>query len=124
RIAELTRPYGTQDAEELQGLREKGDALERTLKAVEEQFSELLAGESLDSLRQQLTVIEASLHDRLNRFTHWKESPPVLSELQSGYEKSRKVIQDAAEKAGDDFDAAQMTWQNLDKAKTKLGADV
>jgi uncharacterized protein YhaN len=94
------------------------------LKAVEAQFSELLAGESFDALRQQLTVVEASLHDRLNRFTHWKESPPVLSELQSSYEKSRKVIQDAVDKAGDDFDAAQLAWQNLEKAQTKLGADV
>ena len=54
KLTKLTQPYGTQDPDRLQLLREQADEIDRKTQHIEEQISELLGDDRNDELNQQL----------------------------------------------------------------------
>ncbi len=115
KLAKLTQPYGTQDPDRLQILREQADALDRKLEQLKEKITELLDGESADDLNGQLAELEARLQERINRFPVWKEQSPLVAELKSAFEKEQKAFVLAIETAENAFGKAQTAAQVVEK---------
>ena len=115
KLTKLTQPYGTQDPDRLQLLREQADEIDRKTQQLEEQISELLDDDSNDELNQQLAELDARIQERLGRFPAWKKQSPTVSDLKSALDKQRKAVEAAIEIAEDAFDKAQSTAQALEK---------
>ena len=125
KLTKLTQPYGTQDPDRLQLLREQADEIDRKTQQLEAQVSELLDDDdSNDELNQQLAELDARIQERLGRFPTWKKQPPSISELKSALEKQRKTIETAIEIAEDAFDKAQSTAQALEKRHGEADAEL
>ena len=139
KLAKLTQPYGTQDPDRLQVVRDQANEFDLKIEQLETKIAELLDGESADDLNPQLAELNARIQERLGRFPAWKNQPPIISDLRSALEKQRKAIESAIEATEDAFDKAQSFAQaeqkrqgqadsdlknarlNLDAAKVRLG---
>ena len=139
KLAKLTQPYGTQDPDRLQVVRDQASEFDLKIEQLETKIAELLDGESADDLNPQLAELNARIQERLGRFPAWKNQPPIISDLRSALEKQRKAIESAIEATEDAFDKAQSFAQaeqkcqgqadsdlknarlNLDAAKVRLG---
>lgn len=124
KLSKLTQPYGTQDPDRLQLLREQADQVDRKTQLLEEQISELLDEESNDELNQQLAELDARIKERLGRFPAWKMQSPTVSDLKSALEKQHKIVKAAIEIAEDAFDKAQATTQALAKRHGEADAEL
>jgi len=124
KLTKLTQPYGTQDPDRLQLLREQADEVDRKTQQLEEQISELLDEDSNDELNQQLAELEARIQERLGRFPAWKKQSPTVSDLKSALEKQRKTVEAGIEIAEDAFDKAQSTAQALEKRHGEADAEL
>lgn len=124
KLTKLTQPYGTQDPDRLQLLREQADEVDRKTQQLEEQISELLEDDSNDELNQQLAELDARIQERLGRFPAWKKQSPSVSDLKSALEKLRKTLEAAIEIAEDTFDKAQSTVQALEKRHGETDAEL
>ena len=124
KLTKLTQPYGTQDPDRLQLLREQADEIDRKTQQLEEQISELLDDDSNDELNQQLAELDACIQERLGRFPAWKKQSPSVSDLKSALEKQRKTVVAAIEIAEDAFDKAQSTAQALEKRHGEADAEL
>jgi len=139
KLAKLTQPYGTQDPDRLQVVRDQANEFDLKIEQLETKIAELLDDESADDLNPQLAELNARIQERLGRFPAWKNQPPIISDLRSALEKQRKAIETAIETTEDAFDKAQSFAQaeqkrqgqadselknarlNLDAAKVRLG---
>ena len=139
KLAKLTQPYGTQDPDRLQVVRDQASEFDLKIEQLETKIAELLDDESADDLNPQLAELNARIQERLGRFPAWKNQPPIISDLRSALEKQRKAIESAIEATEDAFDKAQSFAQaeqkrqgqadsdlknarlNLDAAKVRLG---
>ena len=139
KLAKLTQPYGTQDPDRLQVVRDQANEFDLKIEQLENKIAELLDDESADELNPQLAELNARIQERLGRFPAWKNQPPIISDLRSALEKQRKAIESAIETTEDAFDKAQSFAQaeqkrqgqadselknarlNLDAAKVRLG---
>jgi DNA repair exonuclease SbcCD ATPase subunit len=124
KLTKLTQPYGTQDPDRLQLLREQADEVDRRTEQLEEQISELLGEDSKDELNQQLAEFDARIQERLGRFPAWKKHSPTVSDLKSALEKQRKTIEAAIEIAEDNFEKVQSTAQALEKRHGEADAEL
>lgn len=124
KINELTRPYGTQDPEQLQELLNQAKDLDNQIKHTEERIEELLDGQTDDELRQQHKTLRDSMGKCLEKYPEWREKSPVPSEMQPEYETRQRQIEDAVNSAEDNLTTAQENKQKVDKqlteAKTNL----
>ena len=139
KLAKLTQPYGTQDPDRLQVVRDQANEFDLKIEQLETKIAELLDDESADDLNPQLAELNARIQERLGRFPAWENQPPIISDLRSALEKQRKAIESAIETTEDAFDKAQSFAQaeqkrqgqadselknariNLDAAKVRLG---
>ena len=124
KLTKLTQPYGSQDPDRLQLLREQADEIDRKTQQLEEQISELLGDDSSDELNQRLAELDARIQERLGRFPAWKKQSPTISDLKSALEKQRKAVEAAIEIAEDAFDKAQSTAQALEKRHSEADAEL
>ena len=124
KLTKLTQPYGTQDPDRLQLLREQADEIDRKTQQLEEQISELLDDDSNDELNQQLAELDARIQERLGRIPAWKKQSPTVSDLKSALDKQRKTVEAAIEIAEDAFDKAQSTAQALEKRHGEADAEL
>jgi len=139
KLAKLTQPYGSQDPDRLQVVRDQANEFDLKIEQLENKIAELLDDESADDLNPQLAELNARIQERLGRFPAWKNQPPIISDLRSALEKQRKAVESAIETTEDAFDKAQSFAQaeqkrqgqadsdlknarlNLDAAKVRLG---
>ena len=124
KLAKFTQPYGTQDPDRLQLLREQADALDLKVEKLEEKIAELLGEESADDLNGQLSELVARLHERLGRFPVWEKQPPLVVELKAALDKQRKVIELAIETAEDTFEKAQSAAQGVEKRHSTASSEL
>jgi DNA repair exonuclease SbcCD ATPase subunit len=124
KLAKLTQPYGTQDPDRLQVLREQANGFDLTIEQLESKVAELLDDESADELKPQLAELDARIQERLGRFPAWKKQPPIVSDLRSALEKQRKAIETAIETAEDAFDKAQSAAQAVQKRHGQAEAEL
>ncbi len=87
RLEDLTRPYGTQDLEELQDLREKATVLEKELGKLEGRLQSVLGAEDLEALKARASEAEAVVRNILRTHREWKTSPPDPDEMSVEIEK-------------------------------------
>jgi DNA repair exonuclease SbcCD ATPase subunit len=124
KLAKLTQPYGTQDPDRLQVVREQANEFDLKIEHSESKIVELLDDESADELNPQLAELDARIQERLGRFPAWKNQPPLVSELRSALEKRRKAIETAIETAEDTFDKAQSVAQAVQKRHGQADAEL
>ena len=124
KLAKLTQPYGTQDPDRLQVLREQANEFDLKIEQLESKIAELLDDESADELNPQLAELNARIQERLGRFPAWKNQPPIVSDLRSALEKQRKAIETAIETAEDAFDKAQSFAQAVQKRHGQADAEL
>jgi len=124
KLAKLTQPYGAQDPDRLQLLRDQAKDLDQKIKIFEEQIGELLGEETVDDLQAQLAELDARILERTGRFPTWKAHPPAVSGLQSALEEQRKEIEAAVVQAEDSFDQAQGGAQAVEKRHTETEAEL
>jgi DNA repair exonuclease SbcCD ATPase subunit len=124
KLTKLTQPYGTEDPDRLQLLREQADELDRNTKQLEEQISEVLDEDSADELNQQSAELDARLRERLGRFPAWEKQSPTVSDLKSALEKKRKTIEAAIETAEDEYDKAQSAAQAVEKRHGEVDGEL
>jgi DNA repair exonuclease SbcCD ATPase subunit len=111
----LTRPYGTQDAEELQLLRDRAADLDRKSQHLNEQLDSLRDGTTRDALLQSLAELDIRIRAALDRFPLWETAPPTLSRLQNAFDQQRRTVERAVDRAENDWEAARTTLQAIDK---------
>lgn len=124
KLAKLTQPYGTRDPDRLQLLREQADELDRNIKQLDDQISEVLDEDSADELNQQAAELDARIRERLGRFPAWEKQPPTVSDLKSALEKQRKTIEATIETAEDEYDKAQSAAQAVEKRHGKADGEL
>jgi len=112
KVAELTAAYGTADVDELEGLREKAQALDKKVAETETQLDVLLSGESLESLTEDRAKLETELRKLEKIYPEWKDSPPDNEALKSTAEKVKRAFIVRVE-------GAEVDWM---KAQTALTA--
>lgn len=119
KLAKLTQPYGTQDPDRLQHLREQAKDLDQKIETLKGQIEEVLGDETTEDLQGQLAELDARILERTGRFPAWKAQPPALSGLQSALEEQRKEIETAVVQAEDAFEQAQAGAQAVGKRHTE-----
>jgi hypothetical protein len=124
KLKKLTQPYGTQDPDRLQLLREQADEADRRTQQLEEQISEVLDKDTNDEINQQLAELDARIQERLGRFPAWKKQSPTVGDLKSALEKQRKIVETAIEIAEDAFEKAQSGTQALEKRHGETDAEL
>ena len=95
KLAKLTQPYGTQNPDRLQLLRDQAKYLDQKIETLKGQIEELLGDETMEDLQGQVAELDARILERTGRFPAWKAQPPALSGLQSALEEQRKEIETA-----------------------------
>ncbi|WP_269526420.1 AAA family ATPase [Coraliomargarita parva] len=124
KIENLTQPYGTDDPEKLQELRNQADKLEQDVQTLEERIEDILSGDALDVLKQNQAELQARTAETEKQFDGWSEQPPSLSALQSQFETLSKGIEDAIAAAEDAYEKAQAGHTAADKAVSEAQADL
>lgn len=119
KLAKLTQPYGTQDPDRLQLLRDQAKDLDLKIETLQGQIEELLGDETMEDLQAQLAELDARILERTGRFPAWKAQPPAMSDLQSALAKQGKAIETAVVQAEDAFDQAQTGAQAVEKRHTE-----
>ncbi|HRZ45927.1 MAG TPA: hypothetical protein P5555_12120, partial [Candidatus Paceibacterota bacterium] len=122
KLAKLTQPYGTQDPDRLQLVRDQAKELDQKIEVLERQIGELLGDDTTEELQGDLAELDARILERTGRFPAWKDQPPALSVLQSALEEQRKAIETAVVQAEDAFDEAQAGAQGVEKRHTETAA--
>ncbi len=123
KVAKLTQPYGTQDADRLQLLRDQAKDLDQKIAALDGQIEELAGDETPEDLQRQLAELDARILERTKRFPAWQTQPPALSGLQSAFDEQCKEIDTAVVQAEDAFEGARAGAQAVEKrhAETEAG---
>src|SRR5258708_19427 len=124
KLAKLTQPYGTQDPDRLQVLREQASGFDLEIEQLESKVAELLDDESADELKPQLAELDARIQERVGRFPAWKKQPPIVSGLRSAFEKQRQAIETGIETAEDAFEKAQSAAQAVHKRHGQAEAEL
>jgi DNA repair exonuclease SbcCD ATPase subunit len=124
KLTKLTQPYGTQDPDRLQLLREQADELDRKTQQMGEQISGVLDEESADELNQATAAFDARIRERLARFPAWSERSPSVADLKTALEKRRKTIEAAIEMAEDAFETVQAAAQAVEKRHAKADGEL
>ncbi len=119
KLAKLTQPYGAQDPDRLQLLRDQAKDLDQKIEALKGQIEEHLDDDTMEDLQAQLAELDARTQERTGRFPAWKAQPPALSVLQSALDDQRKGIEIAVVQAEDAFDKAQAGAQAIEKRHTE-----
>jgi hypothetical protein len=122
KLTALTQPYGIQDPDRLQVLRDLAKDLDQKIGTLTEQLGELLGEEPLEGLQAQLAELDARILERTGRFPAWKVNPPLVSGLQSALEAQRKEIETTVVQAEDSFDQSQVVTQAVEKRRTETEA--
>jgi DNA repair exonuclease SbcCD ATPase subunit len=122
KLTALTQPYGIQDPDRLQVLRDLAKDLDQKIGTLTEQLGELLGEEPLEGLQAQLAELDARILERTGRFPAWKVNPPLVSGLQSALEAQRKEIETTVVQAEDSFDQLQVVAQAVEKRRTETEA--
>jgi len=122
KLAKLTQPYGTQDPDRLQLLRDQAKDLDQKIEALRDQIEELLGEDTMEDLQGQVAELDARILERTGRFPAWRAQPPALSDLQAALEEQRKEIETAVVQAEDAFDQAQAGAQAVEKRHTETEA--
>ena len=122
KLAKLTQPYGTQNPDRLQLLRDQAKYLDQKIETLKGQIEELLGDETMEDLQGQVAELDARILERTGRFPAWKAQPPALSGLQSALEEQRKEIETAVVQAEDAFDQAQAGARAVEKRHTETEA--
>lgn len=123
-IEKLAQPFGTDDPEKLQLLRDQVDKINREITARDERIDDLLDGDNWDSLKNEQTELKARISEIKKYYPDWSNQPPVLSKLQSDYEAFNQSVEDEITTAEDEFDQAQSKHSASDKAVTDAEAEV
>jgi len=123
KIESLSQPYGTDDPDKLQDLRDQADKLEGEINALENRITDLLDEDALEELKKEQVELKARITETEKVYSDWKDQPPVLSKLQSLYEELRKGIEDAITEAEDAFEKAQTRHVEADKALSDATAE-
>ncbi len=118
----LTRPYGTQDAEGLQLLRDRAGDLDRQRQHLNEQIEILLDGTTRDELIQGLAELDIRCRSALERFPDWGKTPPALSQLQSAFDRQRKTVEEAVDSAENDWETARASLLTIERRLTETTA--
>ncbi len=124
KLAKLTQPFGTQDPDQLQLLRDQANQLDQKIQILEGQITELLDKETADELHQQLAELDARILERLGRFPNWKKHPPVISDLQAALESQRQAIETAIEQAEGAFDTVQATVRAVETRQAEQAVEL
>lgn len=124
KIEALTQPYGTDDPEKLQDLRDQSHKLEQEIQRLDERIQDILAEDTLDKLKQAQAELQARIAETEKQFTEWSDQPPSLSALQSDFETFSKGIEDAIATAEDAYTKAQASHTAADKAATDSEAEL
>ena len=124
KLAKLTQPYGTQDPDRLQVVRDQANEFDLKIEQLENKIADLLDDESADDLNPQLAELNARIQERLGRFPAWKNQPPIISDLRSALEKQRKAIETAIETTEDAFDKAQSFAQAEQKRQGQADSEL
>ncbi len=122
KLTKLTQPYGTQNPDRLQLLRDQAKDLDQKIETLKGQIEELLGDETMEDLQGQVAELDARILERTGRFPVWKAQPPALSALQSAMEEQRKEIETAVVQAEDAFDQAQAGARAVEKRHTETEA--
>ena len=123
-IEKLAQPFGTNDPEKLQLLRDQADQLDREITARKERIEDLLNENDWDALKIEQTELDARISETIKSYPEWNEKPPVLSDLQSDYEAFSQKVEEEITAAEDAFDQAQSKQIAADKAVTDTTAEV
>lgn len=115
RLARLTQPYGTQDPERLQQLRDQAEALDQAIQRLVQKRLELLDGQTDSEWAGQLAEMAARLQKRVERYPEWQSSPPQVSAMKLALDQQRKAIERAIELAEDGFDKARVASQAIER---------
>lgn len=124
KIEALTQPYGTDDPEKLQELRDRADQLQQEVQRLQERIQDILAGDALEDIKQSQIESRARVSETEKQFPEWAEQLPSLNELQSEYETFSKGIEDAIVSAEDTYEKAQARHSAADKAVSNATAEL
>src|ERR1039458_2245211 len=124
KLAKLTQPYGTQDPDRLQVVRDQANEFDLKIERLETKIAELLDDESADDLNPQLAELNARIQERLGRFPAWENQTPIISDLRSALEKQRKAIESAIETTEDAFEKAQSFSQAEQKRQGQADSEL
>ena len=125
KIRILTQPYGTDDPEKLQNLRNQADKLENDISGFENRINDLLAGDGLNDLKKESGELKARINQAEKTYPEWKDENPNVGELRSEFETFKKEIEDFIQNTEDAYDKAQSVFEaadrNVNDERTKLG---
>ncbi|MCH6255589.1 hypothetical protein MLD52_03460 [Puniceicoccaceae bacterium K14] len=123
-IEKLCQPFGTDDLERLQTLRDEADAIERSIEALEERMDTLLDRESIETLKQEHAEAKARIAEIEKQYGDWKKEAPVLSKLQKDFESLSLKINDTIAESEGAYEQAQISLsaseKNLNEGQAEL----
>lgn len=124
KIQELCQPYGSSDPETLQRLKETGDELNQRIVQLEEQRKNILETSTLDDLQAKRAELSARLEDLYSKQPEWKTATPVLSALESDYDRLKLESDRKLHEAEDDFDQQRSRVAALEKSVGEINTQL
>lgn len=119
RVEELTRDFGTSDADALESLREKARDLDKRVAEATAQLETLLSGRSFADIEGELTRVMVEVEEILKHRPVWRKSAPDAVALRASAERIERTFITAVEKAEAEW---QSTQTALVAARERLAA--
>lgn len=119
KVEELTRGFGTSDADALESLREKARDLDKRVAEATAQLETLLSGRSFADIEGELTRVMAEVEEILKYRPLWRKSPPDAVAIRASTDRIERLFITAVEKAEVEWQSAQAA---LAAARERLAA--
>ena len=124
RLKKHTEGFGTDDLEELEGLRDKVRDLDKQIAGTEAQLETLLSEESVEDIEHERSRIKAVVEQMLNSYPEWESTFPESEELIVLAEEARRSFKREVEKAEAEWTAAQSASTAAAEQKATLIAQL
>jgi len=116
----LTEAFGTVDLETLEVLHQKAAEIDRQIEQIRTRLDTLLAGETSDTVEQQLTALVNTLSRIEEVLPEWKETPPDAQALQEGAERMNSAHRAAVATAENAWEAAEEARTGAEKKHAEV----
>ena len=120
RLRKHTESFGTDDLEELEGLRDKARELDKKVAEADTHLETLLSDGSIEDIQQERSKNEAVLSKVLDSYPDWKSDPPEIDVLVALAEEAEHVHKKGIESAEADWTTTQSAFTAAAERSTKL----
>ncbi len=121
KIRDLTKPFGTDDLDELERRKEVCDQIDREIFELETRLKNILTGfDSLEALQKEFLQLKQVTERILKQYPEWAKTPPDIAALNIEATNFKRLISEEISEAESAWELAQTAFSSAKSAWTGL----